>query len=275
MMPGAPRVRPTAVTVAGWLLFLVAGLQVLGLIVALTQVGTISDVYEEAYRGTSAEDAAKVGAVASTLGTAGVGVLFAIAFVLLAIFNNRGKNPSRITTWVVGGLGVCCSGLGLLTVAVGNSFSVGNGDSDLPDPADVRQRVEDALPSWYAPVTLTATVLVLLSLVLTLILLALPPSNEFFRKREPVWQPPPAYPLSGGGYPPPGAPGGYQPLGGPGGDQSPGAPGGYQPPGGAPGESSGGSPPLSGPPPGSAAPGGPAPDNPSGNPPSGNPPSAG
>jgi uncharacterized membrane protein len=218
-----PRPRPTTVTVAGWLLFAVAGIQIIAMAITLSQLGTIADVTEDAYRGTSAADGARVSTVVGTIVAAVLGVLFAIAYVVLAIFNNRGKNASRITTWVIGGIGACCGILGLITSAVGNSFNFRGGGDDLPDPSDVQRQINDAVPSWYRPSTIALGVIALLAVVAVLILLALPPSNEFFRKREPAWQPPMGYP------PVPGAPGGYPPAPPPG-SQPPPPPPGSQPP---------------------------------------------
>jgi hypothetical protein len=243
-----PRVRPTVVTVAGWLLYLVAALQLISLVILLSQVSTIADVTEDAYRGTSAEDSARVGAVIGALGGAIIGALLAIAYVVLAIFNNRGKNPARIVTWVLGGIGVCCGTLGLIGNAVSNSFTFNNRNDNLPDPKEVQRQINDALPSWYRPTTTTLAVLALLALLAAIILLALPPANEFFRKPQAVWQPP-GYPTVGyppaGSYPPPG---GYYPSGQqgpsgppptapppPGAPQSPGTPPSPPPPVGPPG----------------------------------------
>lgn len=221
-------------TVAVWLLFLVAALQLISLVVELSQVGTIADTYEAAYRGTGDEDAMRTGAVIGSVGGAALGALFGIAYLVLAIFNARGKNAARITTWVFAGLGVCCGTLGVIGSAV-SSFNFGGSTDNGPDPDDVRRQLEDALPSWYTPVVITLAVLALLSLLAVIVLLALPPANEFFRKPEQVWQPP-TYPQAGG-YP---QPGGYP------------APGSYYPPPAAP--PAPGIPPPSWSPPGPAAP---------------------
>ena len=49
------------------------------------------------------------------IGGAVVQLLFAAGFVVLGLLNSRGRNASRITTWVIGGLGVCCAGINLGT----------------------------------------------------------------------------------------------------------------------------------------------------------------
>lgn len=235
--PAAPaaRARPSSVTISSYLLFLVALLFAISAIVGLSTLGTISDVYRDAYEGTQAEGAEGfitiVGAVGSVLQ-----LLFAAAFVVLALLNNRGRNGSRIATWILAGLGFCCTGLNLL----GSAFSGMNAGTtgDMPDAAEVQRRVSEALPGWVEPVSMLINVIALLALLAAAILLALPKSNEFFRKPQPSWEPP----VPGSAYP------GYPPVPPPG-NQPPGTqPPGTQPPGGQP--SSGDQPePPSGPPP--------------------------
>jgi hypothetical protein len=196
--PAAPA-RPGTVTISSYLLYLYAALGVIGVIIGLSVIGKTSDVYREAYEGTSAEGAEAFVTVTSVV-VAVVGLLFAIAFVVLAIFNNRGKNASRIVTWVLGGISLCCSGVSLAGSAFSNSMNFDSGDNDVPDASEIQRRLDDALPSWYTPTSITITVISLLALLVALILLALPPSNEFFRKPAPAWEPPvpgaayPAYP---------------------------------------------------------------------------------
>jgi hypothetical protein len=196
--PAAPA-RPGTVTISSYLLYLYAALGVIGVILGLSVIGKTADVYREAYRGTSAEGTEGF-VTATSIIVAVIGLLFAIAFVILAIFNNRGKNPSRIVTWVLGGISLCCSGISLAGSALSGSMNFDSGQNDVPDAAEIQRRLEDALPSWYTPLSIAITVLSLLALLAALILLALPPSNEFFRKPAPVWEPPvpgaayPAYP---------------------------------------------------------------------------------
>jgi uncharacterized membrane protein len=244
----APRARPTTVTVAGWLLFVAAALQIIAVVVQLSQLGTVADATEQAYQGTGDEDTARFSTILGTTIAVILGALFAIAYVVLAIFNNRGKNPARITTWVIGGIGLCCGTLGVIGSAVSGSLNFQSTD-DGPDPAEVQRQVDAALPGWYNPIFLTLGVIGLLGLLAAIILLALPPSNDFFRKPQEVWQPPQAggFPQAGGysapgsSYPPPVAP------------PSPGIPpaSGTTPPGAAPpppGQTPPGSPPPGGPP---------------------------
>ncbi|GAA4677089.1 hypothetical protein [Phytohabitans rumicis] len=201
--PAAPA-RPGSVSISSYLLYLYAALGLIGVVVQLSVLGTTSDVYREAYEGTTAEGG-EVFVTVTTVIVAVVGLLFAVAFVVLAVLNNRAKNASRIVTWVLGGISLCCSGVGLASTAFTNSMDFGSTDSDVPSPSEIQSRLEDALPSWYMPTSITLTVLALLALLAALILLALPPSNEFFRKPAPAWEPPvpgSAYPA----YPPPATP---------------------------------------------------------------------
>ncbi|WP_243422291.1 hypothetical protein [Micromonospora globispora] len=229
------RARPAVVTISSWLLILYAAIQVVSLILTLSVIGTIRDVMRDAFQGTSAEQTGNI-AVVAAVGGAAFAVLLAAAMVVLALFNNRGKNGSRIATWIVGGILICCSGIGLVNNAAGGFIRGGPQTGNMPSAQEIQRRLEDALP-WYRPVTTLLGVLALLALLVALILLALPKSNEFFRKPQPAWGGPgagyppyPGYPHAGQpqapGYPSyPGAPGHPQPPGQPGWPQGPGQPG--------------------------------------------------
>lgn len=258
--PAAPPVkaRPSTVTISSYLLFLTAALQVVGLIVALSVTGTMQQVYEDAYAGTDMESVGTLTTV-TTIAGAIFGLLVAAGLVVLALLNNRGKNPSRIVTWVLGGIYLCCSGGGLALGAAGSALTPDTTgiDSNMPDPAQVQRDLEAALPGWYDPVNLLLGVVTVLALLAALILLALPPSNEFFRKPAVAWEPPVpggVPPMPGGAYPSyppvPGTPPGPPPV--------PGTPPAAGPP------AAGGNPPAAGD----------TPDNPSGNPPGSQPPSS-
>ncbi|MFI7430237.1 hypothetical protein ACIBPB_24855 [Micromonospora sp. NPDC049836] len=217
--PGTPpRARPAVVTASSWLLIGVAAIQLISLILTLATIGTVREVMRDAYAGTSVEGAADFiwvfGLVAAVLT-----LLLAIGLVVLAMLNNRGRNGSRITTWVLGGILICCTGGNLLNSAAGGLTGGGSTSGDVPSSEEIARRLSDAMPSWYGPVNTLLGVLSLLALLTALILLALPAANEFFRKRPQAWEPPvpgaayPGYPATPGypstpGYPPaPGYPG--------------------------------------------------------------------
>lgn len=192
----APRRRPATVTIAGLLLLLVTLASVVYLVSSLTALGPMTEAFEEAYAGTELEDAAGFLAVFTTIAGV-VYLLFGIALAILTIFNNQGRNGARITTWVLGGIGLCCGGLSLVTTALGDFTSGMGEDPNLPETEEVVAIMEEHLPGWYDPVILTTTVVGVLALAIGLLLLALPPSNEFFRKPPPQFEPPPGYPPVG------------------------------------------------------------------------------
>jgi hypothetical protein len=205
--PGpASRVRPATVTISSYLLLVVAGVTLITAVISLSTIGTVTKVYRDAYRGSQLEGVETIAIVSSVAGAV-VNVLFAVGLVVLALLNNRGRNPSRIVTWVVGGLSLCCTSVALGGTAVSGSFTMSSGGSGGPDPAELQRRLQAALPGWYMPVNLTLSALSLVVMIVALILLALPASNEFFRKAPPGWSAGPTYPAyPTASYPPPAGP---------------------------------------------------------------------
>jgi hypothetical protein len=247
------------VTVSTYLLWTTAALSLISGIVGLSTIGTVSDVYRDAYAGTDAAGSEAI-IVGSTVVGVVIGVLFAAALAVLAVFNNRGRNGARITTWVLGGISLCCTGVGLAGTALTSSMNLDTGTGG-PSQAEIERRLSEALPSWYDAANWTLAGISLLTLLGALILLALPPSNEFFRQPQQTWDPSMPYPYLGQqapgypqypgqqqpGYPPyPGQPPappypGQQPPAAPPAGDIPSAPPPYEPP------------PASGPPPGASA----------------------
>ncbi|MCN0180933.1 hypothetical protein [Salinispora arenicola] len=247
------RVRPGVVTISSYLIFFYAALSVFDVIMGLTTLGTVQEIYREEFAGTDAEGSEGVVVVTVAVMSL-VSLLFAVGMVVLALLNNRGKRVARIVTWAVGGFALCCVGVSLAVSAAGNAMSIDDTSGDMASQEEIERRLAEALPSWYEPMLTSA--LGAIALVAALILLALPPANEYFRKPQQQWEPPvpgavypgapgggPAYPVNPGqpGYPqagpPPGQPG--HPQAGP----PPGQPGHPQadPPPGQPGSASGSS----------------------------------
>jgi hypothetical protein len=212
----ADRVRPSTVTISSYLLYLVAAIQVISFLMSLSVLGTFQRVYRDAFAGTEQPAVGETVATVSLIGGSALSLLLAIVIAVLAWMNLRGRNGSRITTWILGGIFLCCSGLGLIGAVAGNAMDFGTGgDANAPDQAEIQRRLEAELPGWYNPVSTVLLVVLFLAVLTALILLALPKSNEFFRKRVGVSEPPmpggtygggaePGYP----GYPsyPPGEP---------------------------------------------------------------------
>ncbi|MBB4748005.1 hypothetical protein [Actinoplanes lobatus] len=154
-----------------------------GLVVSM--IGTVTEAYQDAME---ADDfPAEIGTFISIVlvATAAFYLLIAVGLVVLAIFNNRGKNGARITTWVIAGLGLCCNSLGLGS-SVADTAVGGNVPST--EQAQIEADVAAAMPGWYDAISLVTSVITVLALLGAVILLALPQSNAFFR-RPVAWNP--------------------------------------------------------------------------------------
>ncbi|MEV6599120.1 hypothetical protein AB0M36_20020 [Actinoplanes sp. NPDC051346] len=215
MYPGAPApiARPTVVTVSSYLLYFSAAVAILGSVVGLATISTVSQVYKELYSG-SAEEGMEGIVVGAMIGAVVINILIAAGLVILGVFNNRGRRGSRITTWVIGGIFLCCSGFGLLGNAVSGGMNLDGAGTSGPSQREIDQKIEQALPGWYGPVSTTLSVVLVLALLAALILLMLPPAHAYFRKPLATWDPsmPYPYPYQGQpgypqqGYAPPGYP---------------------------------------------------------------------
>ena len=200
--PDAPKVRPTTVTVAVILLYVGAGLEVINAIASIASYSAYNDAYKTAYAGTS---------LASQSGSAAIQIVVSVVFslVLAAIFtvlaflDGRGNRVGRILTWVLGGVALCCTGsaFGLGAFAKSAYDSQRNTNPTLPSYDQLQTSINNALPGWYTPVVTIAGIGVLVSIVVVIVLLALPASHPFFRKSpEAQWEPP----VPGTPYTPPG-----------------------------------------------------------------------
>ena len=198
----APRPRPTVVTVSSYLLYLSAAVSIISAVLSLTTIGTVRRVYADLYAGTSGDGTESIIVAASVVGVV-INILFAAGLAILAIFNNRGKQGARITTWVVGGIFLCCNGFGLLGNAATSGMNLDTGSTAGPSASEVEDRLAAEMPGWFTPTTTLLTVVVVLALLGAVILLALPAANPFFRKPQAAWDPLNPYP----GYP--GHPGAY------------------------------------------------------------------
>src|SRR3712207_923784 len=127
--------RPSTVTVSSWLLYATAALMLIGGAVSLVTVGPSLDVYRDAYEGTPGEGTEGIAVAGAVIGVV-LNLLVAAGLVVLGLLNNRGKNPARIVTWVVGGLTLCCSGFGLIGQAAMSSITLPS-QPGMPDAAEV------------------------------------------------------------------------------------------------------------------------------------------
>ena len=216
MYPGtpAPRSRPTVVTVSSYLLFLSAAASIISAVLSLTTIGTMRRVYADLYAGTSESGFEKLIVAGSVVGVV-ITILFAAGLAILAIYNNRGRQGARITTWVVGGIFLCCNGFGLLGNAATSGLNLDSGNTSGPSASEVEARLSAELPGWYTPISTLLTVLVVVTLLGAVILLALPAANAYFRKPQAAWDPLnpyPGYPGQPAAYPGSSGPSAYPPY---------------------------------------------------------------
>jgi hypothetical protein len=199
--PGGARVRPATVTYACYLLYLLAALQVISAIVQFSVLGAYSDVMKRAFENSSMGNTVATTTTIFLAGAAVIGLLFAAAWVVLAILDSRGKQAARIVTWVLLGLSLCCGGYGLVGNATGGIGTNSRGVEGAPSQSELQRMLTEALPGWYQPTVIVLGVLGLIATIAAIILLALPASNQFFRKQEPAWEPPPTTPTGQPGEP--------------------------------------------------------------------------
>ncbi|WP_213012928.1 hypothetical protein [Paractinoplanes toevensis] len=197
---------------ATYLLYAVAALEIINAILTFATLGPVTDAISDVYADTTLSDSADTIITAFYAGGAVVNLLLGALFAVLGAFDSRGKNWARILTWVFGGIALCCVGAGLGSSSISGSLETSADTAGGPTPEEVQRRLDEALPSWFTPVGTTITVIVLIALLAVIILLALPKSNEFFRKQPAAdqWGQPgqayPPYPGQPPAYPPPAAP---------------------------------------------------------------------
>jgi hypothetical protein len=110
-VPGVPAQAPSTVRNAVLLMYIRAGLGVLGIIVVLATKNSLRNEIRDQH---PEYDADKLDRLTHNAVHASViiGIVFLVLYVLLAIQVARGRNWARIVTWVISALGV----IGLLSV---------------------------------------------------------------------------------------------------------------------------------------------------------------
>ncbi len=196
--PPAKR-RPAPVGVASTLLYLCAALLLISAAVGFIPYADIRQVVTDFYANDpSRQQAASTGATIGIIITGVVYLLIAVGFVVLGSLVGKGKQPARIVTWIVAGLGVLCLGCGVAGSAISSSLEGMAGAGG--DSQELLDKIAAATPGWVQAVNLTIDVIALVVMVTIIILLALPAANDFFRKEQEVWVPPTDW-NQGGGYP--------------------------------------------------------------------------
>jgi hypothetical protein len=198
--PAGPRPRPGVVTMSGYLLYAVAALFTVNVIITLATINKTFNRVEEIIGNTDNSAASAFKAVEVV--TVVLYLIVVALFVLLAIFVLRGNNGMRITTWVIAGIGVLCTLCSVASSGISESMTTSS-NSTLTD-AQIKA-LKDVSPAWERNTAVFIYVLIALALIAVIIMLAMPASNEFFRKPNLIAMPgygapgygAPAYPTYG------------------------------------------------------------------------------
>src|SRR5262245_25588602 len=111
-----PKSRPGTVTTATALLYVCAASQIVALALGLASFGPVTAALDDLGTGTDEQTFRTATMVGLAIGLT-LSLIFAIGTGLLGLLVGKGKNPARIVTWVLGGIGVLCYGCGLVSTA--------------------------------------------------------------------------------------------------------------------------------------------------------------
>ncbi|MCD0446122.1 hypothetical protein LO763_21145 [Glycomyces sp. A-F 0318] len=207
--PSGPKAKPTAVVAVVWTQFITAALLVITGIGMFAVQSAVKDiVLDEVMTDPSLEGSGITVDDVSTLITvtfalvAAVYLLFAVFYIVLGILNNKGSRAARILSWILSGIALACCGIGGLIGQVGQATYTVNG-TEYQD--EMTQAIEDATPGWVTVLDWATLLAFIVGSLVIIVLLAVPASNEFFRKDEPPMGPYPGQPPYGQ-QPPPGQP---------------------------------------------------------------------
>lgn len=202
-LPQEPKQRPMTVTIAVWIMYLTAIVLAATAIAQFVVRGMVEDAVEDQLRsdpafsgtGITADDISTIVTFVFVV-VAVIYLLFAAFYVVLGVLDNAGKRPARILTWILAGIALACCGFGgLADQGIDMTYTVNDQEYD----DELTQALADATPTWVNALEWASLLLFIGGSLAIIILLALPASNEFFRKEV---QPQSFYP----GQPPYGQP---------------------------------------------------------------------
>ncbi|MEV0650475.1 hypothetical protein AB0I28_34975 [Phytomonospora sp. NPDC050363] len=176
------KVTPGTVNTAAYIQFAILALALLGLIFSMMYAKDSTDAaLEELKRQQAPQDVIDSMDSSSSFTTIGgiIGLLLAAAYAVLGVFNRRGVNGTRIATWVLSGIFLLCG------AAMFALTGLGSGTVNGVDYDKVNEAAADAVPSFYNLFSSLSGILQIVGYLAVIILLALPASNEFFRKAPP------------------------------------------------------------------------------------------
>jgi hypothetical protein len=190
--------RPTVVRTAVLLMWATVAMQLVTLVLSLLPNEQLSAALDQYYQDHPELGGAGGSNAATTTITVGIELLIIAGFAVLAIFVSRGAQPARIITWVLSGLAVLCLGCGSLVNAIVPSLLSADTSGQGAAAAELLDLIRANTPDWIYYLSSAMNILVVLALLAVIILLALPASNDFFRREVELWVPPTA---PSGGYP--------------------------------------------------------------------------
>ncbi len=168
--------RPAPVTAARWLLVVVGVLPMVSALLGVVLFDGVRRAYIAAYGGMHGDDEAAGAVIAGVVAAGLILVVCAVPALLLG----RPRNWVRIVVWVLCVLGVCCLSPGVLG---GGSVTSPRVISTGTTSGEITARMAETMPGWYVPVTVLGAVASVLGVLAVGVLLALPASNAYFRRR--------------------------------------------------------------------------------------------
>jgi hypothetical protein len=176
-----PVPRPTTVTVASMLMIALPIISVIGYVAGLAATSTLRDnlrhAYEQAGLSTDVINNSTTSLTGSFSGI--ISLIIAVAIGVLAVFNLRGANGARITTWVLLGIMLLLSVCGL--VALGASQAALR--TLTANTSGANLDFSHIFPSWYLPLSYLLAGLNIIIYIAVITLLAMPASHPFFRRQ--------------------------------------------------------------------------------------------
>ncbi|MEV1155314.1 hypothetical protein AB0J27_07915 [Micromonospora chokoriensis] len=107
--------------------------------------------------------------------------VFALGLLALAAANVVGVNGARIASWATAPFLACCAIVGVAR-SPRPLYSVYSAE----DIDRITTMARDGMPQWLEPLLLTLGLGAPMAILVALVLLALPPANDFFRRRLPA-----------------------------------------------------------------------------------------
>ncbi|MCO1597264.1 hypothetical protein M8C17_19095 [Micromonospora sp. RHAY321] len=167
-----------AVVVGSSLLLALSGLARLGQVAA---EAVTQNAYLKAHEAVGTPSAFAALPMAFLMGVGLVVSLGALVVVVLALVNLGGWNWTRIVTWVIGGVTLAVAG-GWLALRLIPTPPAEAGDRTDWDRVDAI--AGQWIPAWVEPVATFTGYVASPALLVSVVLLALPPANAFYRRRR-------------------------------------------------------------------------------------------